>query len=215
VVSVRFHGGNSDKRLNPDSRGQLSVAILSDAEFDAKGIDASSLTLAWASIRRDAKGGPAASYQDVDHDGRIDLIAVFDRDDMLVGSTDDALVLRGFHEKGQPIRGTASIRLVSRHDDAERNQAMASSELSLQWRSPMPLRDRDARLIVNRRPGLDAILECLDIAGRRVFSRRLEPSGSGAVVLDLHETRRLPAGMYLLRLRQAGDAIVLRFVVAH
>jgi len=58
-----------------------------------------------------------------------------------------------------------------------------------------------------------ARIELLDLAGRRLFARDLAGLGPGRHVVGLDEARALPAGVYLLRLWQAGQTRSRRAVV--
>jgi len=58
-----------------------------------------------------------------------------------------------------------------------------------------------------------ATLELLDPLGRRIFSRDVGSLGAGAHVVDLTPGRPLVAGVYLLRLTQAGRSFNARCVV--
>jgi hypothetical protein len=58
-----------------------------------------------------------------------------------------------------------------------------------------------------------ARLELFDISGRRVVARAVGALGAGHHALDLAEGRRLPAGLYLLRLTQGAEARVVRTTV--
>lgn len=56
-----------------------------------------------------------------------------------------------------------------------------------------------------------AFLELMDVAGRRVEWRRLATSGPGRYAIELN--RRLPAGIYLVRLTQGPRAVTKKAVV--
>ena len=58
-----------------------------------------------------------------------------------------------------------------------------------------------------------ASLEVLDLAGRRVILRSVGPLGPGYHVLNLTEGRRIPAGVYLLRLTQGPRSLSARAVL--
>jgi hypothetical protein len=71
--------------INPKSRGNLAVALLSTSTFDARQIDVYTLTLGDGAghaipIARRGDGTAFASLEDVDGDGRTDLLAHFDRE---------------------------------------------------------------------------------------------------------------------------------------
>ncbi|OGF16712.1 MAG: hypothetical protein A2W00_14650 [Candidatus Eisenbacteria bacterium RBG_16_71_46] len=60
-----------------------------------------------------------------------------------------------------------------------------------------------------------AVLEVLDVAGRRVVLRRLEGLGAGEHDLRLDESAALPAGAYLIRLSQGGRYVTTRACLLH
>lgn len=59
-----------------------------------------------------------------------------------------------------------------------------------------------------------AMLELLDLSGRRVLAREVGSLGAGRHRLRLDESAAMPAGIYWLRLRQAGQVRSARAVVA-
>jgi hypothetical protein len=61
--------------------------------------------------------------------------------------------------------------------------------------------------------GDPATLEVFDLSGRRIFSRDVGGLGPGAHHLELEEARRLPPGIYTLRLVQAGRVASARGVL--
>jgi len=60
-----------------------------------------------------------------------------------------------------------------------------------------------------------ASIELLDIAGRRVLGREVGSLGAGDHELRFEEARRLPPGLYFVRLRQHDRALTARVLVAH
>lgn len=58
-----------------------------------------------------------------------------------------------------------------------------------------------------------ALIELLDLAGRRLFERELGNLARGRHVAMLPEARALPAGVYLVRLSQNRRSITTRAVV--
>lgn len=58
-----------------------------------------------------------------------------------------------------------------------------------------------------------ARLELVDVSGRRVVAREVGSLGAGRHAVDLAAGRRLPSGLYLVRLSQGGDLRVARVVV--
>jgi hypothetical protein len=61
--------------------------------------------------------------------------------------------------------------------------------------------------------GTSGTLELLDVAGRRVAAQDLAGLGPGGHTLALHAAAPLPAGLYLVRLREGGSERVTRVAV--
>jgi hypothetical protein len=61
--------------------------------------------------------------------------------------------------------------------------------------------------------GAPARLELLDVAGRVVATRRIEPSSRGAIDESFERSERVPAGVYLLRLSQGSALATERICV--
>ncbi len=98
--------------INPGSRGVIPVAILSDALFDATSqVNRSSLTFGKtgneASLVSCAPGG-----QDVNYDGRPDLICHFDSTKTGFAPGDTLGWLKGLATDGVPILASDSVRIV-------------------------------------------------------------------------------------------------------
>ena len=59
-----------------------------------------------------------------------------------------------------------------------------------------------------------ASLELLDVSGRRVLERPVGALGAGAHSIDITTAGRIPAGLYFLRLKQAGRVASSRVAIA-
>jgi len=59
-----------------------------------------------------------------------------------------------------------------------------------------------------------AVLEVMDIAGRRVLRREVGSLGPGRHLVDLSASLRAP-GLYFLRLAQGGQLLRARVAVIH
>jgi hypothetical protein len=85
--------------------------------------------------------------------------------------------------------------------------------LSLQGVRPNPTRgDRLSVEFVLAQAGT-ARIELLDVTGRRVVEREVGQLGPGAHAMDLAEGRRLPEGVYVLRLSQGGHSLTRKAAV--
>jgi hypothetical protein len=89
----------------------------------------------------------------------------------------------------------------------------SGATLGLEGLRPNPAR-RDPVVAFSLAEAGDATLELLDLAGRRVIARRLTGLPAGNHVLSLDADRPLAAGVYLLRLTQAGHSVTRKAVVA-
>jgi subtilisin family serine protease len=120
-VRIDLLPGSEDNPVNLGSRGTVPVAILADAELDVTGIAPSSLTLgdgrgAETPVALRSNGTPAASQEDVDGDGRVDLVlhfsvgALVSNGDLSEATT--RLYLGGESGSGWPVHGTGMVRIV-------------------------------------------------------------------------------------------------------
>jgi len=111
-VSVDIKPGSYPNTINLGSGGTVPVAILSTATFDARTVNPSSVTLASAPVKLTGKGTPMYSIQDVNGDGRLDLIVHVTTSAFQVTTTDTLAVLKGKTTGGVSIRGTDTVRVV-------------------------------------------------------------------------------------------------------
>lgn len=108
-VAIDIKPGSFPNSINPGSRGVIPVAILSDGTFDAT-------TVQPATVRFGPTGTEAAAVhsalEDVDHDGKLDLILHFrtQATGIACGTTSGSLT--GTTIGGQAIHGSDSIRTV-------------------------------------------------------------------------------------------------------
>jgi hypothetical protein len=109
-VTVDVKPGEAPNRINPKSKGTTPVAILSTAAFDAADVLVSTVVLAGEKV--ETKGGrPQASMEDVDGDGRADLLMHFDTPSISGSGT--VLELTGRTKDGSGIAGKDTIEFVN------------------------------------------------------------------------------------------------------
>jgi hypothetical protein len=81
-VAIDVKPGDEQNRINSKSNGKLEVAILSTADFNAQLIDIDSLRFGLTgtedSISQHPEQGPRFRYEDVNGDGRLDLVVRFE-----------------------------------------------------------------------------------------------------------------------------------------
>lgn len=102
--------------MNPGDRGNIPVAILGSATFDASTVDVSSLRLGpgdAAVFSPGNSGGSKATLEDVNGDGFPDLVVHFPSQQIQVQCGTTSLLLTGKTTSGTPIRGTEAIQAVS------------------------------------------------------------------------------------------------------
>lgn len=88
-----------------------------------------------------------------------------------------------------------------------------SPRFTLEAPSPNPLVETTFTAWVTLPGGSAATLELLDLAGRRVDSRDVGSLGPGRVPVTLGLGRARAPGIYLLRLRSAGESRVARVAI--
>jgi len=103
-------------------KGLVPVAILSTATFDARTADPSKIVLGDevgtdTPVAQQNRGTYHAKFEDVNGDGRVDLVVMFDavalasNNDIVAGTTQ--LVLRGFLGNGcTNFRGAESVVII-------------------------------------------------------------------------------------------------------
>jgi hypothetical protein len=111
-VTIDIKPGASPNSINLGSSGVVPVAILSTEAFDATTVDPTSVTLAGSRVKVKGKGTPMASLQDVNGDGRRDLVVHVSTSALELTGTDVQAFLEGRTFGGVPIIGVDSIRVV-------------------------------------------------------------------------------------------------------
>lgn len=111
-INVEIKPGSGEYApINPKSKGNIPVALLSSAEFNALSVDYQSLSFGATgnedSLRRCGKEG-----EDIDGDGRLDLVCHFDAEmaDFQAGDADG--VVKGKTTAGRAFEGRGHIRIV-------------------------------------------------------------------------------------------------------
>jgi len=76
-----------------------------------------------------------------------------------------------------------------------------------------PVRSDRLEMRVTLAAGAAGSLELIDVAGRRIATRDLAGLGPGSHVLEFDAGTHVPAGLYLVRLREGGNERVTRVAV--
>jgi len=111
-VGVDIKPGSAQNTINLGSNGVVPVAILSSATFDARDVNVMSVTLAGAHVKLKGKGTPQYSIQDVNGDGRPDLVVNVSTDALQLTDSDTTAVVEGITNAGVPIIGSDLVRIV-------------------------------------------------------------------------------------------------------
>jgi hypothetical protein len=112
AVSIDIKPGSFPNSINLGSGGTVPVAIFSAATFDATTVDPLTVTLASAWVQLKGKGTPMASFEDVNQDGRLDLVVHVETQTLQLSSTDTTATLEGTTSSGLSIQGVDTVRVV-------------------------------------------------------------------------------------------------------
>jgi hypothetical protein len=111
-VAIDIRPGDSTNSINLASKGTVPVAILSSDSLDAALVDPTTLTLAGAAVALHKNGTPRSSLEDVNGDGRPDLLLHFETQALQLTAGDTQAALAGKLFNGQRIRGSDAVRIV-------------------------------------------------------------------------------------------------------
>lgn len=111
-VAIDVRPGETPNTLNLKSKGTIPVAIFSTPTLDLTHVDPSTIRFSGAPVATSKNGKWQVSYVDVNDDGFVDVIARFETNLILLGSTDTAGVVEGFTQDSRVFRGTDSVRVI-------------------------------------------------------------------------------------------------------
>ncbi len=111
-VSVDIKPGGNPNSINLKSKGTVPVAILSTDGFDATTVDPETVKLANAPVKTKKNGTLMAAQEDVDGDGRLDLLVHVDTQDLKLEESDTEAVLEAKTFSGAALNGSDSVRIV-------------------------------------------------------------------------------------------------------
>src|SRR5207247_330376 len=109
IVAVDIKPGRFPNRINLGSQGRIPVAILSTDTFDATTVDPSTVLFG---ITGTEAAPVRAALEDVNGDGRVDLILQINVQDTGITCGDISASLTGKTVGGQTIQGSDSIETV-------------------------------------------------------------------------------------------------------
>jgi len=111
-VPIDIKPGSYPNTINLGSGGTVPVAILSTATFDATTVNPASVTLAGAAVKLKSQGAVQAATQDINGDGRPDLVAHVVTEVLQLSSSDTEAVLQATTFAGQCVTGRDTVRIV-------------------------------------------------------------------------------------------------------
>jgi hypothetical protein len=112
TVAIDIKPNSTPNTINLGSGGVVAVAILSSATFDATTVDPLTVTLASAPVKLKGNGTPQVIVQDVNGDGRLDLIVHIQTEALQLNESDTQAVLEAETFGGTAIVGTDIVRIV-------------------------------------------------------------------------------------------------------
>ncbi len=114
TVQVAFviNPGSEANIIAQGAAGTVPVAILSAPNFDATTINPMTVTLAGAPVVRDESSSAMAAFEDVNGNGRADLVVHVDVQALQLAETDTEAILEGETFEGVPVRGRSEVRVV-------------------------------------------------------------------------------------------------------
>ena len=115
-VAIDIKPGIWTNRINLNSQGLTSVAILSSDTFDATTVDPMTFTLAGAGVKLKGNGTPMAKERDVNHDGLVDLELKVETEDLQLFGGQRSALLTGETFDGLQIQGTDAVTVVGSGD---------------------------------------------------------------------------------------------------
>jgi Tol biopolymer transport system component len=113
TVSIDIKPGSTANPIRLSSTGKIPVAILSTSSFDATTVDPSSVCFgdAEAPAQRDCTAANS-SLDDVNTDGRLDLLLLFEMNQTSIDPGDTQACLTGRTFSGQGVVGCDSIKTL-------------------------------------------------------------------------------------------------------
>jgi hypothetical protein len=111
-VSIDIKPGTYPNSLSINGAGVIPVAILGSVTLDVAAIDVTTLNFNGLTVRVTPNRRPLCSLEDINVDGRLDLVCKFEDDATSWQQGSSVGVVTGVLQDGTPIRGTDSINIV-------------------------------------------------------------------------------------------------------
>ena len=112
-VLLDIKPGSPISPLNPKAQGTVPVALLSTDKFNPLEVDTATLTFGKNGTEQTFRRcNPAQSAQDLNGDGKPDLVCHFDNGDAGFQRGDSVGTMRGKTKTGQAFKGTGDLKAV-------------------------------------------------------------------------------------------------------
>ena len=111
-ILIDVKPGSDVNPINLGSKGTTPVAILGTDTFDVTTVDVASVRFAGAPVRTKPNGTLHFSYEDVNKDGRLDLMMHFSTRALMLDSDSTEATLTGIGGQDRCISGTDSVVIV-------------------------------------------------------------------------------------------------------
>ncbi|MGH2538048.1 MAG: alpha/beta fold hydrolase [Candidatus Promineifilaceae bacterium] len=112
TVAIDIKPGPPPNPINLDLPGMTPVALISSATFDATTLGTAGLTLAGAPVAFRPNGTPMVSQEDVNQDGRLDLVIQVTTALLQLDSAAVEAILAGMTAAAVPVLGVDSVVIV-------------------------------------------------------------------------------------------------------
>lgn len=111
-INIEIKPGNDEfAPINPKAKGKIPVALLSSTEFNAMNVDTTSLTFGETG-NENSSSHCGRNGEDVNGDGRLDLVCHFDNQQAGFAVGDLEGILRGKMKWGSRIEGRGILKVV-------------------------------------------------------------------------------------------------------
>ncbi len=112
-VALDIKPGETPNSINLSSNGDVTVAVLSSPDFDARTVSPLTITLVAADVGLRGQGTLMYSFEDVNGDGLADLVVHVVTDALQLTTTSDTRAwLSGTTYDGRLIAGSDFVRVV-------------------------------------------------------------------------------------------------------
>jgi subtilisin-like proprotein convertase family protein len=185
-VAIDVQPGEAGNVVDRDAAGTVAVALFGSAELDVRSVDPASLRFAGAPIVKD-DAGETHRLEDVDGDGRVDLVVRFSTRQLRIDDTMKTAALEGSTREGVPLVGRDAIQTVAA-------SLRAIDTVSVDEKAPSPVAAEAQKPALTREPGPSTdsrstgAITIFDTAPAGPYPSTINISGINGVVSKLRVT---------------------------